>query len=280
MPGIRALIQSVYRDLPKAEMKVARYILKNAEEAPLRSVFDVAEASSVSVASVSRFVRRVGFSDFRAFKVELAKDTTSSMPEIYRAITPGDSGEEIVRKVFRGYMQSIEDTLKIADLHALDRVSRILSQTGRILFFGIGGSAIVAQDAALRFSHLDIQAEAHSDPLGIVLQAKRLKWWEVAFGISHSGRTKIVCEAMKLAQEKGALTCALTNYMKAPLSAHAQYLFCTSFPEDRVKVAALSSRIAQLCVIDALYLLAAKHREHIWDIESLNRLVERFLRLG
>jgi DNA-binding MurR/RpiR family transcriptional regulator len=182
--------------------------------------------------------------------------------------------------VFRGYEQSIEDTLKILDLKNLIDISAILSKTDRAVFFGIGGSGIVAQDAALRFSHLDIQAEAYNDPLFIIIQAKRMREGEVAVGVSHSGRTKVTCEALQLAGSRGAVTAGISNYMKSPLNTFARYFLCTSFPEERVKAAALSSRIAQLCIIDAIYLLAAKHKEVIWDTESLNRLIERLLRIG
>jgi RpiR family carbohydrate utilization transcriptional regulator len=99
-------------------------------------------------------------------------------------------------------------------------------------------------------------------------------------GISHSGRTKVTCEAMQLAADRGACTAGISNYMKSTLSKSVQYLLCTSFPEEKVKSAALSSRIAQLCIIDAIYLLTAKQKENVWDTEGLNKLIEKLLRIG
>ena len=280
MSSIKAKIRSLYPDLPKAETKVADFIANNPDKVPFLSVHECADAVEVSVASVSRFVRKIGFSHFKDFKIALAKDSGSGVPDIYQAINPADSSDKIVQKVFRGYEQSIEDTLKMLDIKSLIEISKIFSNTGRAVFFGIGGSGIVARDAALRFSHLDIQAEAFTDPLYILIQAKRIKRGELAIGISHSGRTKVICEALQLVKQRGAITVGISNYIKAPLSAYVQHLFCTSFPEDRVKAAALSSRIAQLCIIDDMYLLTAKHKKSIWDTESLNRLIENLLRLG
>ena len=76
MPGVLVKIRSLYHSLPKAERNVADYILQNAERAPHRSVHEFAKAGSVSVASVSRFVRKLGFAGFKDFKLELARDTT------------------------------------------------------------------------------------------------------------------------------------------------------------------------------------------------------------
>jgi RpiR family carbohydrate utilization transcriptional regulator len=85
---------------------------------------------------------------------------------------------------------------------------------------------------------------------------------------------------MQLAAERGAYTAGISNYIKSTLSNSVQYLLCTSFPEERVKSAALSSRIAQLCIIDAIYLLTAKQKQNVWDTEGLNRLIEKLLRIG
>jgi DNA-binding MurR/RpiR family transcriptional regulator len=239
----------------------------------------MAEAVNVSVASVSRFVRTIGFRNFKEFKVELAQDATSVAPEIYGAISPEDSEREIVAKVFRGNIHSLEDTLHILDMDDFIAVARKLSIAKRIVFFGIGGSANVARDAALRFSLIDVQSEIYTDPLYILISAKRLHRGDAAVGISHSGRSKITVNALQIARENGALTVGISNYMKSPLSSCSDHFLCTSFYESKVKVAALSSRLAQLCVIDALYLLLAYYRKEIWDIEKLNRMTEKLLRI-
>jgi DNA-binding MurR/RpiR family transcriptional regulator len=277
--AVVAKIKSLYPSLPNAERKVAEHILKSPGEVLFLSVYDMAEAVDVSVASVSRFVRTIGFRNFKEFKVELAQDTTSLAPEIYGAISTKDTERDIVTKVFRGNIQSLEDTLNILNMDGFIAVARKLSLAKRIVFFGIGGSANVARDAALRFSLIDLQAEIYTDPLYILIAAKRLHSGDAAVGISHSGRSKITVNALQIAREGGAMTVGISNYMKSPLSSSSDHFICTSFYESRVKVAALSSRLAQLCVIDALYLLLAYYRKEIWDIDRLNRLTEKLLRI-
>lgn len=279
MSRVAARIKSLYRSLPGSEKKVADFILKNTEEVPFLSVYDVAGAVKVSVASVSRFVRGVGYPSFKDFKVELAKDASATVPEIFQAITPDDDDGDIVKKIFKGNVQSIEDTLKILNLTNLIEVSKKLCNAGRLVFFGIGSSGNVARDAALRFSHLDIQSEAYTDPVYMIISAKRLKKNDAAVGISHSGRSAITVEALKIAGENNALTAGISNYLKSPLNKYSRYFFCTSFYENSVKVAAISSRIAQLCLIDALYLLAARYKNNVWDIEDLNTLTEKLIRI-
>ena len=279
MPGVLVKIKSIYNSLSEVERKAADYILMNEEKVPFQSVYQIASSVNVSVPSISRFTKRIGYEHFKDFKVELAKDTSSSVLDIYSAITQEDSDDELIKKVFLGNMKTLEDTLKILENDTLVKASKIISSTKRVVFFGIGGSGTVANDAALRFSHLDIQAEAYTDPIQIMLQTKRLKKNEVAVGISHSGRTEIVLEAIKIASSNEAIPISITNYINSPMKDLSTYFFCTSFAENNVKAAALSSHIAQLCLIDALYLLTAKNKKKIWDVDGLNYIIEKSFRV-
>lgn len=278
MPGVLVKIRSLYGSLPNAERKVADYILGNPEEAPRSSVREFASAGGVSVASVSRFVRGMGFEDFKDFKLQLARETGATTRYLFEQITPRDTDEEIARKVFLGTIQSIEDTLKILSPGDLVAAARAVASCKRLVFFGIGGSGYVAQDEALRFSYLDFPAEGFVDASQILLQSVRVRPGDVAIGISHSGRSSVTVEGLAIAREKGGVTIGISNYMRSPLRAASRFFFCTSFPETRVKVAALSSRTAQLCVLDALYLLSARHARTIWDVDAVNALTERMLR--
>lgn len=278
MPGVLVKIRSLYRALPPAEKSVADCILKDPVGSPHKSVHEFAHDSSVSVASVSRFARKLGFGDFRDFKLELARETSTSVTGLYQAITTEDSDAEITRKVFVGTIKSLEDTLRVLTVPDLVKAAKAISSCRRLLFFGMGGSAVVAGDAALRFGYLDFQAESYADASLILLQAMRTRKGDVVVGISHSGRSSITVEGLKTARQQGALTIGISNYLKSPLKDVSSMYFCTSFPESRVKVAALSSRTDQLCLLDALRLLVARHTDHLWDVERVNTATERLLR--
>ncbi len=279
MPGVLVKIRSLYSSFPKAERNVADYILANAEDAPRSSVQEFARSGGVSVASVSRFVRKMGFADFKDFKLELARETGGTARYLFEQVTPKDSDEEVARKVFLGTIRSIEDTLKILSLPDLVGAARAIRASRRLMLFGIGGSGFVARDEAMRFSYLDFQAEGYMDSSQILLHALRVRPGDAVIGISHSGRSSITVEGLRIAKERGGLTIGISNYLRSPLREASRFFFCTAFPETKVKVAALSSRAAQLCVLDALYLLSARHTRSLWDVEKVNALTERMLRM-
>ena len=278
VPGVLVRIRSAYDDLPKAEKSIADFILRDPERAPHSSVYEFATTSRVSAATVSRFVRKLGFPDFRSFRLELARETADSAHVLFEAILPGDTDAEIARKVFLGNIRSLEDTLKILSLPSLASAARAICQAERLVFFGIGSSGNMARDAALLFSYLDFSAEAYVDPYQILLQATRVRRGDVFFGISHSGRSAITIDGLQLAVERGGTTIGISNYPRCPLRGVSRFFFCTSFPESRVNVAALSSRLAQLCILDALYLLVSRHKKNLRGTAEVNALTDRILK--
>jgi len=235
---------------------------------------------NVSVPSVTRLTKRLGYPSFKDFKLELAVNEaqSSSIADVFSQITGSDTDAEIIDKVFLGNIKSLEDTQRIVDHGDIVSFAKQCAAANRILFFGEGSSGIVGKEAALRFSHIDIQAESYSDTVSIMLQALRLKKKQVCIGISHSGRTGIVEEGLRVASMNGATVALITNYMNAPLKKYCDYVFYTSFVEASVKSAALSSIIAQTAILEVIYLLTAKKKPNLGDLRELDILLERILR--
>jgi RpiR family transcriptional regulator, carbohydrate utilization regulator len=273
-------IRSLYESLSQTQRQLADYILDHGDDIPFLSVHGLARAAGVSVATISRFAREVGHNDFKEFKTQLGKDSLASVAGIYRAITRGDSDEDVIEKVFLGNIKSLEETLKIVNRDDLIRAARTIAISERTVFLGVGSSGNIARDAALRFAHLDVQAEAYCDSYEILVHAARIKKGDVAFGISHTGRSTTTVEALELATSNGATAIGMSNFLKSPLHEKSSIFLCTSFPESRVEAAALSSLIAQTCLIDVLYLLVARYKAvSLKKAERLNARVEEVLRL-
>lgn len=280
MSNTLILIRSQFDSLSQTQKQLAGYILDNSEDVPFLTVRELAHHAGVSVATISRFARELTFDSFKEFKTQLGKDSLSLVTGFFQAITPEDSDEDIIEKVFRGNITSLEDTLKIINYDDLLRVARTLAMSRRIAFLGIGSSGNIARDAALRMSQLDIQAEAYSDSYEILVQAKRLKKNDVAFGISHTGRSAVTVQAMEQASSSGATTIGMSNSLKSPLHATSDLFLCTSFPKSRLESASLSSLIAQMCLIDVLYLLVARYKNlSLKKMDQLNECIEKSLRL-
>jgi DNA-binding MurR/RpiR family transcriptional regulator len=75
----------------------------------------------------------------------------------------------------------------------------------------------------------------------------------VAVGISHTGRTKDTFQAIQIAKEKGAKTICITSFTQSPIYDICDVKLVTSTSETRFLKEAVSSRIAQIALLDSLY---------------------------
>jgi DNA-binding MurR/RpiR family transcriptional regulator len=87
-----------------------------------------------------------------------------------------------------------------------------------------------------------------------VMAASLLGKGDVVVGISHSGSSRDIIEALELARKKGATTIGLTHYAKSPIDKVLDIKLCTASNETFYRTESTSSRIAQLSIIDALFI--------------------------
>lgn len=254
MPGQGGLLRlrSIYPSLTAAEQRAAGYILENPREIIHLSITELAEETQTAEATIFRLCKRLGYRGFQAFKIALASDLVDPVQNIHEDVQPGDDMLTIAQKVFHSNVQCLQETLKIQEKSALERAVELLTTARRVEFYGSGGSGAIALDAYHKFMRTGIWCQAHNDAHFQVMAASLLGPGDVAVGISHTGANRDVFEALKIAREAGAKTIGITNFMKSPLTTVTDICLFTSARETRFRSEAMSSRISQLAIIDAL----------------------------
>jgi DNA-binding MurR/RpiR family transcriptional regulator len=209
----------------------------------------------VSPATVSRFARVLGFSDFQAMKAALRVDLLSPPGSGYPTIKESDSPEDVTKKVFAIAQLGMTETLAILEPDAIRRAAQAMAAAGKIEFYGVGGSSgPVATFAAYKFMNLGIITSARVDSVLQIKSAETLGKQDVAFGISHSGVATTVIAALRTAREGGAITVCLTNYAGSPITAVADIVLLTAIEREAPTFGeAIASRVPQICVLDSLY---------------------------
>lgn len=271
-------IQSYSRSLTEAEQAIAAFILKHHEEIPLLTVHEIAERAAVSAASVSRLTKKLGYRNLRELKIDLAQETAPPLEKVFETITQKHTDKEILGSVFSGYTQSLQDTLAVLDPNSVSRTADLIVKKERVVYFGIGGSGNVAREASLILAHIGIRTEAYTDAYEMYIRALQLGKKDMVFGISHSGRSDVTVKAVALAHQSGAATVGISNYPESPLASKCDILLRTAFAEKRVSASGLSSRIAQLSLLDSLYLLVARRLKTLGKVNKIESMAESLLR--
>lgn len=276
---ITSQIKRLYCNLTSAERKVATHVIESPHEVTGLTVHQLAEKCDVASSAVIRFCKSVQLSGFSELKIELARELGSKKEEQKNAlpsVEPESGTEGVVRKVFSAGMQTLQDTLDMLDFSKVEKMSEMLVRAKHIFLFGIGTSSTVVTDAQYRLSQLGLWATACTDILLMGVTAANLDEGDVVLAISHSGRTKAVVDAVRLAKKKGATVMAITSFKDSILYEESDVAATVFADEVTYPVEAVSARVAHICLVDSLAMLLATHNYDSFadHIKSRNDVLE------
>ena len=248
-------VQSILPSINKKnEMKIYEFIEINRKEIIHMSVADAAEACGVSEAAIVRYAQKLGYKGYQAMKISIAQDVIEPGQQIYGQLSKGGTIPTIVDKIFDSNIQSLRDTSDVLSRENIDEAVNLILGCRCLLFFGVGGSGCVAMDGQHKFLKIGYMAMAFTDSNLQAMAASVLTSRDVLVAVSHSGASKDILMAMDIAKQSGAKTIAITNYGKSPIVEKADVVLYTSSNETAFNSDALSSRIAELTIIDMLYI--------------------------
>ena len=245
--------------LPPAEQRVAKLVLLDPRSFASMPVTELAERSHVSKPTVVRFCRSVGYDGLADFKLKLAGTVNEGVPFVHRSVDEDDKPGDLIVKVIDNAVSALLKYRNDATGHTFERAMAALvttaQQGGRVEFYGVGNSGIVAQDAQHKFFRLGVNTAAMSDGHVQVMSATMLKPVDCAVVISNSGRSQDLIGVAEIAQRKGATLIVITA-SGSPLANLAlgsgQILLAANHPEDFDRYSPMVSRMLHLMIIDIL----------------------------
>lgn len=265
-PNLLVLIKSLLPSLSKAEARVAQAIIRDPSAAASRTITELAQEAGASEATVVRFCRSLGLGGHRELRLRAAQAiiTTEAGPDreiIGGDIPTGSDMSRIIATVAYADGHAITDTTDALDADECERVVDALATARRIEIFGVGASGVVATDLMQKLHRIGCMVsfcpDIHSALTGTALLGPK----DVAIGISHSGATNEAMDFLELAQDVSATTVAITNHGRSPLAEVANHVLTTAARETTFRSGATVSRIAQLMVVDCLFVGVAARRQ-------------------
>ncbi|MBV2354178.1 MurR/RpiR family transcriptional regulator [Streptomyces sp. J2-1] len=260
-----ARIRAALPALPPSERRVAETVLTDPAQAAELSISALAERATTSVATVMRFCRTTKFENYPRLRLALAaaaarEDARASgeRPAPGTDISATDPLDEIVRKIVYNEVRALEDSGAALDITALGHAVDAVAAARRIDIFGVGASAFVGQDLHQKLHRIGRTAFIWTDRHAALTAAALLGPADVALAISHSGETEDTIEPLQAAAERGATTIALTNVPTSTLATQADLTLTTRARETPFRSGATVSRIAQLALIDCLFVGVAQ----------------------
>ncbi len=250
--GVLSRLMAIKPSLGTTGRRIADFIVANADSVVHMSVTEVAERTQASEGSVVGLCRQIGAKGFQNLKISLAQDLVQPIQFIHEDLQRNDNAPKVVEKIFHSNIQALQDTLSVLDASAIARAVEILLGAKRIEIYGIGSAAPIAEDAHYRMLRIGLNCKVAVDSHVQAISASLTDPSVATLTVSHSGSTQETVLATRLAKEAGARTICITNFGKSPVQAFAEVVLYTMAKETQFRTEAMTSRIAQLAIVDAL----------------------------
>lgn len=236
--------------------QIAAYIYSNPDSAAALNICAMANKTYTSPSSVIRFCRALGFHGYKDFRHALLLEIASLGNQIShseRELRPEDSITSIINTITQKNVQVLLDSQHILNPDVVEACVNLLRSSRSILLFGIGASLCAAKDAYLKFLRLNKPCCVSEDWHAQLLQARNASSEDAAIIFSYSGQTQEMAACMKALKENHTKCIAITRFADSQVSRLADYKLYIAANEALFRSGAMSSRLAQLNVIDILY---------------------------
>ncbi len=251
-----ATLRNALPDLSPAQRRVAQWILEHPKASATITLARLAAECQTSEPTVLRLCREIGLRSFRDLGLRLTEDLSNPGIYVHRDVSSDDSTSDAVIKVMDASIQSLIDMRSQLSSMPIEETVAAMKNARQIAFAGLGASGHVATDACHKFFRLGIPCTALCD-IPMILQFSSIAGpRDVLVLLSHTGRWPEFEQAARLASERGATVVALTN-PDSEVARAVELLFPCRFIEDTSVYTPMSSRLAQLALLDAIQVALA-----------------------
>lgn len=216
---------SQFPSLSSAQQKVAHYILENIEEVVACSAKSIAEASSVSEATVHRLAQSLGYEGFSEMKLDIHQFVKNDHRAVNKFITTTTFQQESwLEKHFLQEADNVIQTGQGMDGVALREVAELFLQAEQIWIAGwrMGLSVTAFMQFVLKYmlgtSEMIPQGEAAE-------YANHFKEGDVLFVCSFPRYCQRTLKLAKIAKERNMKIVALTDNQLSPICEVADFVF-------------------------------------------------------
>ncbi|MBL4934046.1 MurR/RpiR family transcriptional regulator [Clostridium paridis] len=278
--SVRLKIKSLYNGLSAKEQNIADYILENPISVAHNSISYLSDELDVAGSTLFQFAKKLGYSGFKELKMAiLIEENNFSTTSIHENIEIDDNELTMAQKVFDSNIKTLTNTKKILRLEDLKKAAEIISNSNLLCFFGLGGSAILAEDAYHKFLRSPARVRHTTDYHMQLMEASLLTPQDCAICISHTGKSKETIKIAETVKNSGAKVIVITSHASSPLAKIGDIVFISISEEIEFHSEALSSRISQLSILDSLYVILmfmnkekskealSKVRRTIWEVK-------------
>lgn len=255
---IENIIKSLENNLSESEKVIAMYVIKNKKIIGEITSTELAKKIGVSQSSIIKFIKKIGFSGYVAFKLQLERDLEHKKNllknKIHSEIDLEDSLEEVTKKTLAETVEALNTTVGVIDYKNFETIIEKIRESGHILIIGTGMSSIVARDLELKLMKIKIDTVHYESKQMQLMKLSTMDVNDLIIAISHRGETQEILDVVGIAKEMNICVISITSIGKNTLSSLSDYNIGVVSKESILRSSAISSRMAQMIILDSIFL--------------------------
>lgn len=244
----------------KTEKTIHKYILENPEQVIYDTLSSITMKLHVGEASVVRYFKKLGYSNFIVFKMD-----------IYKALQEIDtrSGIPFIDNVSENMIDVIKKTKESIDMKAVESATEFILNAKQVIIAGMGTSHTTALDMFSKILRVGVNAMVVNDSHFSYMHTAILDERACAVIYSFSGETEEMVKFARLCKEKNVKIIVISNYSNSTLYSMADVFLKTNGFENEISGGFFCSKVSQVFVTDILVTSCA-----LKDIEKTKKYTQ------
>lgn len=252
--------------LSQNDIKIIQYLLSNKEEIIFITSEDISKKIGVSVSTISRFWKKIGFKNIKDFKQELTiADDITPASKVKNSICKITKSEDI-KDIILNNIKNLEKTFEYFDINNLNKAVQLITKRKRIFIYAPDVSKGIAEVLVYRLRRFNIEFTIINGGSSIYEDIIHIKKDDVVIIFSYSkilSEVKVLMEHSKIAKYK---TIIFSDLVFSNLTEESSVFLYSYRGEPRE----YHSMVSCLSIIDCIIIKVAMIKED--SIDSIGEL--------
>ena len=269
---IQTRLAEAYRELPEAMRRIADALMSDPLLGALWGIESMAERAHVSVGTVVRFAKRLGYKGFSEFRDALreACHTRSGDADLELMESPTDVYGTLA-EVARRDGENLTRLIQMVDQPTLDAASRLLMGAHHRVILGRGVSHVMSLIMGLYLTQAGLPCIA-AIPSDFSNQVANLGAKDLLVVLSFAPYSRETVDAAIFAKESGIPVLAFSDRADSPLKPYADILI--PVPSEDLLFSCSITTFAALAHAFAIVLAAQDHAGTIKRLKAADKVAQ------
>jgi DNA-binding MurR/RpiR family transcriptional regulator len=237
------IINSKKVELSKTEKIIHKHVIEHPEQVVYDSLGNIAKKLEIGEASLVRYFKKLNYTSFNHFKMELYK-AIESLRET--------DNKPYIESVTSNLIEVINKTKEVINYKDINTATKIILNSKQVLIAGMGISHTSALDMFSKFTRIGINAQVLSDSHFSYMYTAILDEKCCVILYSFSGETQEIVKLAQNCKERDIKVIVISNYINSTLHSYADVFIQTCGFENDFSSGFFGSKISQLYVSDVL----------------------------